>query len=96
MDPQLEHFLIVFDSKTGHIDRLDTYDDLGRAVEAYGLAEAEFVDRPEIHVVQISSDSIETVKQTHGYYWGQGALEDAVSNVLETVRRGDHSVTGGK
>lgn len=96
MDPRLEHFLIVFDSKTGSIERLDTYDDLGRAVEAYGLAEAEYVDRPEIHVVQISADSIDTVKHTHGYYWGQGALEDAVSDVLETVRRSDHSVSGAK
>jgi len=96
MDQHLEHFLIVFDTTTNRIARLETYDDLARAVEAYGRTEAEYFDRPEIHVVQISSDSIDTVKRTHGLYWGQGSLDDAVVEVLDTLRRGDHSVTGAK
>jgi hypothetical protein len=61
----LLHFLIVFDAAHGSLIELRRFEDADAAVEAYALVEGEYRDRPEVQVVLVASDSLETVKHTH-------------------------------
>jgi hypothetical protein len=74
-DAPFRRFLIVFDASTCAEPEVREFDAAGPAMDAYEAAEAKYRGRPEIHVVLIGSDSLETVKKTHGNYWGDTGLE---------------------
>jgi hypothetical protein len=67
----LHQFLLVYDAAR---QVLLSADDLGpdtaAAVAAYGHCEERYRGNSDIQVVLIGSDSIETIKQTHGHYFG--------------------------
>lgn len=61
------HFLIFFDHATRRVDHL-AFLDADEAVREYSLAEAQHM-HDDIEVVLVTSDSLETVQQTHGQYF---------------------------
>lgn len=66
----IQHFLLVFDHDAGHlIEQIEFGADGERAVEAYAKKELQYKDRPRVEIVLIGSDSIETVKRTHGNFF---------------------------
>ena len=85
-DPQerLVHYLVVFDHEAQRAaEEVREFDDPGQAAAAYEAAERRFVDRADIEVVLIGSDSLETVKLTHpNYFRKPEGLNDLVDRVL--------------
>lgn len=73
MVSDLLHFLIVFDAAHGSRIDLRQFEDADAAVEAYALVEGEYRDRPEVQVVLVAADSLETVKHTHASLFGTDA-----------------------
>jgi len=67
----LHHFLIVFDREAQHILEADRFDDGEAAAEKYADMERQYGDQPNIEIVLVGSDSIETVQRTHGNYFGE-------------------------
>jgi len=66
----LRHFLIVFDRKKGQlVNTPATFDDAAEALAAYSAMEREHQGDKDLEIVLIGSDSLETVKQTHGNYF---------------------------
>lgn len=61
------HFLIFFDHATRSVNYL-TFLDATEALREYSLAEAQHM-YDDIEVVLVTSDSLETVQQTHGQYF---------------------------
>jgi hypothetical protein len=67
---KIQHFLLVFDHRRGHlVDELHFNEDGPRALAAYAEMERRHRDEPSIEIVLIGSDSIETVRLTHANYF---------------------------
>ncbi len=67
---EIQHFLLVFDHELGRLVAEQHFgNDSKRAVAAYSAKETECKDHPNMEIVLIGSDSIETVKLTHANYW---------------------------
>lgn len=77
------HFLIVYDHRGGHMKRpVDRFEDPSKATDAYEVAERDFADEPQIEVVLIGSDSLETVKRTHANYFdGTAKLNEYLASI---------------
>jgi hypothetical protein len=67
--PPLHHFLLVFDHRQGRLIKNDQYENSDEAVAAYSRAEREHEGTPDLEIVLIGSDSLETVKRTHANYF---------------------------
>lgn len=63
-------FLLVFDHARGKLIHQKCFDqDVDSAVLAYGQMEKKYEDAPDIDVLLVGSDSLETVKMTHPNYF---------------------------
>lgn len=84
---ELRHFLLVFDIERGSADVEEFERDYDAAIAAYSAREGEYNDDPNVEVVLLSSDSLQTIKKTHGSYFGDAEthLDDVVSRELEAV-----------
>lgn len=67
--PIVIHFLLVFDHRAGELLAVKEFENADEAVAAYSAKEREFETRPDIEIVLIGSESIETVKLTHANYF---------------------------
>lgn len=67
---QVRHFLIVFDTVTQEVIEQHEFDDGDEAAAAYAEFERAHRGDRKLEIVLVSSDSLETVKRTHGNYFG--------------------------
>lgn len=66
----IHNFLLVFDHANDRlIKQLNFFDDHERATEEYARQEHAYSGNPNIDVVLVGSDSIETVMVTHANYF---------------------------
>lgn len=67
----LHQFLIVYNAATQTLVRADDLGpDTDRAIASYAECEQRYRGNRDIQVVLIGSDSIDTIRQTHGHYFG--------------------------
>lgn len=71
---RLIHFLLIYDLRARRLIDVRTFDDADEAMVAYGQAERDHLDDRDTEIVLVGSDSLETVKLTHGSYFNDGAL----------------------
>jgi hypothetical protein len=65
----LRHFLVVYDIAAGRADVVQFDHDYERALIAYSHAEDVHRDDPNVEIVLLGSDSIETLERTHSSYF---------------------------
>ena len=65
----LVHFLLVYNGPMRTLERSELFEDVDAALGAYALAEDEYRGRNDAEVVLLGSDSLETLKRTHGHYF---------------------------
>ena len=77
---RIQYFLLIYDR---HRDELMSHESFGADVDAattaYRAAEIEYHDRPEMDIVLVGSDSLETVKVTHSTYFRAGPRRSGAS-----------------
>ena len=66
---EINYFLIVYDIPAGRVEVDQIGTDYERALEAYNEAEQRYRDDPDVEVVLLGSDSIETLQKTHSSYF---------------------------
>ena len=68
----MKHFLLVYDTHAQQLRDLRRYSeaDEAQAIREYEELEARHRDDRRIEVVLVSSDSLKTVRRTHGHYFG--------------------------
>ena len=72
MSSAMNHYLLVFDHSSGKlVSHRDFGSDQRLALSEYAVNEAYYHDKPEIEIVLIGSDSMETVKITHANYFDE-------------------------
>jgi hypothetical protein len=62
------YFLVAYDVSTGGL-QVEEYDSASATAAEYSVRERQYRDRPEIEVVLVGADSLETVKKTHSHYF---------------------------
>ena len=79
----IQHFLLIYDRRKDQLMSHESFgEDADAAMTAYRAAEIEYRDRPEMDIVLIGSDSLETVRITHSTYF-TGAAARALQRVQE-------------
>jgi hypothetical protein len=66
---EIKHFLVVYDIRAGRADVRPYDTDYDAAQEAYADLEKDTRDDPNVDVVLLSADSLDTVKRTHSSYF---------------------------
>lgn len=80
--PKIQHFILVFDRRAGHlVQQIEYGTEAKAAVRQYEELEERFRDSPHMDIVLVGSDSIETVKITHANYF-DGTAKDVFADVL--------------
>ena len=71
---RIQHFLLIYDRQRDELMSHESFGaDADAATAAYRAAEIEYHDRPEMDIVLVGSDSLETVKVTHSTYFSGAA-----------------------
>ncbi|TFH53327.1 hypothetical protein E4J66_04280 [Actinomyces viscosus] len=80
----IQQFLLVYDRKRDELLSHESFGaDITAAATAYRAAEIEYQDRPEMDIVLVGADSLETVKVTHSTYFS-----GAAARLLDEIRAG--------
>ena len=79
----IKHFLVTYDIEIGRAEVAQLGTDYEAALRAYDEAEHNTRDRPEIDVVLLSADSLETIKRTHSSYFdGRESAEKRLADAV--------------
>lgn len=65
----IKHFLVVYDIASRRADVRPFETDYDAAQAAYAQIEQQTQDDPNVDVVLLSADSLETIKRTHSSYF---------------------------
>jgi hypothetical protein len=78
----IRQFLILYDRRRGElvVDPPQVFDNEDDALEAYRRAEEDGRSDPNVEVVLVGADSLDTVRQTHSNYFGDD-LEKLLAGV---------------
>ena len=64
------HYLLVYDLHQQKLIREEPFRDSRQAVAAYEEAEREHLLDADVQIVLVGADSLDTIKVTHGHYFG--------------------------
>ena len=78
----MNHFLMVFDRRSGEVVDEAVYSDRHEALRARFAAERKYRDEPGIEVVVLAADSVDAMKRTHARYFAplRALFEGALTN----------------
>ena len=80
----IQQFLLIYDRKRDELLSHEAFgDDVVAATTAYRAAEIEYQDRPEMDIVLVGAESLETIKVTHSTYFTGSA-----ARLLDEIRAG--------
>ena len=80
------HFLLIYDTEAGELmGEPRVFDHAAPAIEAYIAAEAAYQEKPSFQVVLIGSDSLDTVKVTHGNFFRRQTLQQLIDGMFPEV-----------
>ncbi|BDA65099.1 hypothetical protein [Actinomyces capricornis] len=66
----IQQFLLIYDRSRDELISHESFgDDVEAATTAYRAAEIEYHDHPEMNIVLVGADSLDTVKVTHSTYF---------------------------
>ncbi|WP_127841326.1 hypothetical protein [Actinomyces wuliandei] len=66
----MQQFLLIYDRDRDELIYQESFgQDVDAATTAYRAAEIEYHDRPQVNIVLVGADSLETVKVTHSPYF---------------------------
>ena len=87
---EIRQFLLIMDVREGLTEVRELGTDYAAAVAAYEAAEAEHRGDSNFDIVLVGSDSLETVKLTHGSYFAssEGDLREAVRREIAALGAG--------
>ena len=80
----IQQFLLIYDRSRDELIFQESFgDDVDAATTAYRAAEIEYHDHPEMNIVLVGADSLETVKVTHSTYFTGAAFK--LQTLLEDI-----------
>ena len=80
----LIYFLLVYDATAGSLRGCEEYLHAETAMKDFAAMEKEHRDDEDMQVLLLTSDSLETLKATHGHYFADSKSDDALSVLAAT------------
>lgn len=80
---KLVHFILIFNRLSGQLIKNELFDDANMAADQLSIDEHRYADDENIEVLLISSDSVDTLKKTHGHYFTGASKDLDYSELLE-------------
>jgi len=77
----LVHYLLIYDIRARRLLSAAPFKSADEAVVAYASAEREHFGDLGVEIVLVGSDSLETVKKTHGHYFTEGSRDVVLPSV---------------
>jgi hypothetical protein len=71
---EIQHFLVVYDPSTSHVEVQTFGTDYDAAQTAYAEAEQANGLEGALDIVLLSADSLETIQKTHSSYFSEGNI----------------------
>ena len=71
----MKHFLLTYSLAEGRLVALREFTDSASAGRAYVEAEKHNERNPDVEIVLVGADSIDTLKTTHAHYFGDDVGE---------------------
>lgn len=71
----LVHFLLVYDLVKQRLVDQRRFEDGAEAAAAYAELESQHRGEHDLEIVLVGADSLETIMETHGHYFGRVADE---------------------
>jgi outer membrane protein TolC len=72
----IKHFLVIYNIGTGKADVREFETDYDQALRAYDDCEQSMRNQPNVEVVLLSAESLDTIKRTHSSYFQTGRLDE--------------------
>ncbi|MHB8692483.1 MAG: hypothetical protein ACYDHH_14685 [Solirubrobacteraceae bacterium] len=69
MSYESNYYLLIYEAATRRLQIEDFGAESAAAASTYSIREREYRDKPDIEVVLVGADSLETVKKTHSHYF---------------------------
>jgi len=66
-----QYFLLIYDQSSRAVQVEEFGTDARRAASEYSERERQYRERPEIEVVLVGADSLDTIKKTHSHYFSE-------------------------
>jgi hypothetical protein len=79
----LKHFLVVYNRRTGRIERSQEYDVTADALEARFASERDHHGQPDIEIVVLGGESWAALQRTHSRYFSR--VQDLAKTGLERI-----------
>ncbi len=67
--PIVVHFLLVYDHQAQRLVKQRRFGSGAAAAVAYAELEAQHRDDPNLEIVLVGADSLDTIMRTHGHYF---------------------------
>lgn len=77
-------FLLVYDAAAGSLRGFEEYLHAETAMKDFATLEDEHRSDEDVQVVLLTSDSLETLKTTHGHYFADSKSDDALAALATT------------
>lgn len=82
--PPILHFLVSYDIRAGRASVIPFQEDYDAAIAAYTAHEEDAHDDPNLDIVLLSADSLETIQRTHSSYFETETFESLLPDgILE-------------
>jgi len=75
----LIYFLLVYDAAAGSLRGCEEYLHAETAMKDFATLEAEHQNDDDVQVLLLTSDSIDTLRATHGHYFADSQSDDALA-----------------
>jgi hypothetical protein len=72
----IKHFLVIYDIDASKAEVREFGTDYDEALRAYDQSEQDARARPNIEVVLLSAESLDTIKRTHSSYFESVRLDE--------------------
>ena len=78
----MRHFPLIYDMQTSRFKDQREFDDSSEATAAYEAAERSHLLDGHVQIVLVASDSLETVKVTHGNFFEGTDFDEVFRSIL--------------
>jgi hypothetical protein len=78
----MKHFLLIYDVAGQELRSVREFEGPQEAADEYARVEGEHLGDERVQIVLVAADSIETVKATHGNFFGPSTVDDLIESAL--------------
>lgn len=89
------YYLLIYDRGARRLVRRDEFTDVALATAEYDRVEREHLADEAVEIVLLGADSLDTLKRTHGHYFGEPAETNRAGRATGVATAAVRAALGG-